>query len=740
MCVYQTAMDAANLLDDARTYVISDCCAAKSMENHSDALDRLRSSSSSVRVVTASEAESMLVDCDAAAASKINSGNVEEWLMIDKIFSVGGVVDREGTMDGEKLLSLIGSTVEPDSAILSTLSESIHKKRGWESSPPRGGDHESNNNSKGQVSREDMHRILFQRKPRTTFLEKLPIFLTMIYMPFLYSISTRIPFIFVALEITNGRGRELWEVGLVLGVYQTSRALGNLIIVTFGGKNPFKRLQLLLIFSALFGWLFLTLYERPSSVTGIFDFEPYFEDGDGIIWPLFALFFVGLCETIVILQRAIMIETAKESPSGIIDEVVLANRFSLQYALVSFGAVVAFIVGGWLYTNRGFYSVCDFGILIQIAHLLGAILYMALDKNSKKSPRSVDDLDGNDLIRSVIYRFQALSEISRYSQGVANGSESAFGPGSSGLSDAAIKAKSDRVLNHSLGELYRHFFNSKSGSDDDLACFEKLLEASISNRAKSAFLESKRPHAMAVGKTKLSKLVLFLMKSTGGGNDQKLTEGEFISFWAPRIYLSMFESSHESAVTVVWPYMRAVVATQAIAALCIGIFLSTALLSYTQRFDIEAAQVGLLLGIGEALGSVVIFLKTFVSNFGAYKTNRNLIGKSIISRPLNVPSIIIFAGICSMLFAVNNFVFAVVCQMMYSSVNDLSVSLMNELVGTSLPPNNFKRYQGMGQWLRRLGNMITAILGPILFGVSEGLPFLIFGKFLATFGLPRVVL
>eukprot|EP00957_Ditylum_brightwellii_P045859 3479000-Ditylum_brightwellii.AAC.1 len=68
----------------------------------------------------------------------------------------------------------------------------------------------------------------------------------------------------------------------------------------------------------------------------------------------------------------------------------------------------------------------------------------------------------------------------------------------------------------------------------------------------------------------------------------------------------MFESSQEASVTVTWPYMKAVILSQAIAALCIGVFLSTTLLSYTRRFGINAAQVGLLLGIGEALGMGVI--------------------------------------------------------------------------------------------------------------------------------------
>ena len=57
------------------------------------------------------------------------------------------------------------------------------------------------------------------------------------------------------------------------------------------------------------------------------------------------------------------------------------------------------------------------------------------------------------------------------------------------------------------------------------------------------------------------------MKSRGEG---RISEREFVSFWAPRIYLSIYDASQDTSVNVIWPYMRLVVATQAVAALCIG--------------------------------------------------------------------------------------------------------------------------------------------------------------------------
>lgn len=78
-------------------------------------------------------------------------------------------------------------------------------------------------------------------------------------------------------------------------------------------------------------------------------------------------------------------------------------------------------------------------------------------------------------------------------------------------------------------------------------------------------------------------------------------------------------------------------------------------------------------------------------------------------------------------FAVPNVVVAVICQMIMSSVNDLSVTFLNELTATSMPPAQFKANHSLGQWLRRLGNMLTGITGPLLFSVAPGLPFLVYG-------------
>jgi hypothetical protein len=155
---------------------------------------------------------------------------------------------------------------------------------------------------------------------------------------------------------------------------------------------------------------------------------------------------------------------------------------------------------------------------------------------------------------------------------------------------------------------------------------------------------------------------------------------------------------------------------------------------------VDAADVGKYLGIGEGIGMIIILSKSFIisrakSSDKNKDSSRPGIFKAIMGRPLHVPFVLFVASSATALFSINNFWVAITCQMIFSGVNDLSVSLLNELVGTSIPAEKFRYYQGIGQWLRRLGNMVTGVFGPILFGVDPRFPFILFGVIVFVWSL-----
>eukprot|EP00957_Ditylum_brightwellii_P084074 6391993-Ditylum_brightwellii.AAC.1 len=70
------------------TYVISDGCAARSLDDHNTVLENI--SKRSVNVVSSSEAKSIFEECAAYNKQRLLHGS-DDWLMIDKIFSAAGV-------------------------------------------------------------------------------------------------------------------------------------------------------------------------------------------------------------------------------------------------------------------------------------------------------------------------------------------------------------------------------------------------------------------------------------------------------------------------------------------------------------------------------------------------------------------------------------------------------------------------------------------------------------------------
>ena len=67
---------------------------------------------------------------------------------------------------------------------------------------------------------------------------------------------------------------------------------------------------------------------------------------------------------------------------------------------------------------------------------------------------------------------------------------------------AAITSKSDRVLNHSLNEMYHTFFSHERNDTDSM---EELLKSIDEARTEESLI-TRRPLAMSIGKNKLSKL------------------------------------------------------------------------------------------------------------------------------------------------------------------------------------------------------------------------------------------
>lgn len=177
------------------------------------------------------------------------------------------------------------------------------------------------------VSFEQFVQIITRSKERS--LEgKIRLLLILYALPALYSACTRLPFIFLALEVTEQRNGAFWQVGVLLGAYQACRATANKLVEIFGITGGVGAIYPVLIIIGFTGWLVNLLWGTDS------------------VFALFTLCGVGLSEAVVCLQNAVMAETRDDSANGSANTNVIVGRLRTQYTAVSFGAFVAFVVGG----------------------------------------------------------------------------------------------------------------------------------------------------------------------------------------------------------------------------------------------------------------------------------------------------------------------------------------------------------------------------------------------------------
>ena len=567
------------------------------------------------------------------------------------------------------------------------------------------------------ITQEQLAAAIFAPRKRNV-RETFCLFLVMWLMPAAYSACMRLPFICLALEIIITRGGSLGQVGLLLGVYQACRVTANGCIGAYGGPEPFYRLYLSMVVLGLAGWL--------ASL--------FFLD-QGVIW-LLLLGLVGVSEVVVCLQSGLINESNKDAASGSASPKQVAANLRTQYVAISAGSFTAYAAGGALYTAYGFRAICLFGVATQAIQILSFALYVLLVRFSAGGTSS--HRSAYELLSGVAYQLKALRLLSEQTR------DSDDSMGNSGeLAAAKLMVAKNKEIIDALGQLYDNTIGvevslslgrrvpklARSSTASEMDLLAAVGQINIEADAQVAARNSSNTRTATGAKLEVAgRQIVALLDQDGDG---QVSKNEFVRFLAPRVYHAMFGSAAMN-VDIVWPYLKMVVVTQAVLALCVGSFLSTALLVYTQEFNVSATTAGLLLGVGEGLSALTIFLTSAdAAKWGQDKNEPTAetggLFQALFSRPLHMPLALLVVGTATMGFAVPQFAVAIVCQMVFSSVNDLSITLLNELTATSMPPAQFKAANASGQWLRRLSNVLTGVTGPTLFGVYPWLPFLLYG-------------
>lgn len=138
------------------------------------------------------------------------------------------------------------------------------------------------------------------------------------------------------------------------------------------------------------------------------------------------------------------------------------------------------------------------------------------------------------------------------------------------------------------------------------------------------------------------------------------------------------------------------------------------------QFEQDTGVIGVLFAVGHAFGTIVAI--------GATCTN---IGSSAMKKIAMAPFDLCFAmfGIAIGVFvaAVPIFPVHVVGLILLMSFNDLGSTLMTELQGSITTVKTYSLLGPFGQVVRRSFNVVTALSGPLLFGVDPRLPYFVAG-------------
>jgi hypothetical protein len=161
--------------------------------------------------------------------------------------------------------------------------------------------------------------------------------------------------------------------------------------------------------------------------------------------------------------------------------------------------------------------------------------------------------------------------------------------------------------------------------------------------------------------------------------------------------------------------------TFGVEALTIGYTLGIDPIFILNEFNKGTDIIGLFFSIGAAFGSISAILVTCTS-----------FGSRLMERIAAPPFDLCFAmgGIAMGVFiaCIPSFTVHVIGLILLMCFNDLGSTVMTELQASITTVSNFSLLGPLGQVVRRSLNVVTALTGPILFGINPRFPYYIAGS------------
>eukprot|EP00956_Cyclotella_meneghiniana_P002780 scaffold3275_cov70-Cyclotella_meneghiniana.AAC.7 len=157
-----------------------------------------------------------------------------------------------------------------------------------------------------------------------------------------------------------------------------------------------------------------------------------------------------------------------------------------------------------------------------------------------------------------------------------------------------------------------------------------------------------------------------------------------------------------------------------IEALTIGYNLSIGPIFMLNQFNRQTSIIGIMFAVGSASGTLAAVSVTCTD------TGRKRL-KKIADSPFDICFAMLGIGTGVLVAAIPSFPVHVAGVILLMCFNDLGATLMTELQASISTTNNYRLLGPMGQVVRRSLNVVTALTGPLLFGVYPRIPYFVAG-------------
>jgi len=161
--------------------------------------------------------------------------------------------------------------------------------------------------------------------------------------------------------------------------------------------------------------------------------------------------------------------------------------------------------------------------------------------------------------------------------------------------------------------------------------------------------------------------------------------------------------------------------TFGIQALIIGYSLAIGPIFLQAIYNTEAGIVGVLFSAGAGTGCLITILITCTF------TGKKLF-RSVVASPFDLCFALAMITFSAFVVCVPVYTVSVVGIISLIAFNDLASTILTEMQASITTVPNYSVIGPFGQVIRRCLNAVTAMTGPILFGISPRLPFIVAGS------------